>query len=193
MKAFWWFLIAALLLGGWYYWYGGASQLDKYAAESDEMKQTAMVAAYEAQKPVDFVSFTDPYYGFTVKYPVGFVADFGYVGNPRFSAKAAMGENAEVIQADAVELPLSSFSLNPDLGITISNKQTTKIAGKTATVYDAMIDDSLFGRTLYGRWAAIDCALANGTKYTLVITGAVSPSLTSDLRMLDYVIYSATC
>ena len=194
MKAFWWVLIAALLLGGWYFWFGGSSQLDKYAAQSDAVKQTAMVAAYDAQKPVDFLSFTDPYYGFVLKYPVGFVADFGYVGGPRFSAKAAMGENSEVIQADAVELPISSLSLDlPTEGLTLSNKHVTKIAGRNATVYDAQVANGLLGNALYGKWAAIDCATANGTKYTLVITGAVSPSLTSDLTMLDYVIYSTEC
>ncbi|MFH0835457.1 MAG: hypothetical protein V1881_03875 [Candidatus Micrarchaeota archaeon] len=195
MKAFWWFLIALVAAGAWYYGFGGAAQLDKYAAESDEMKQSAFVTAFSDENAGRFVTFTDPDYGFAVKYPIGFAADYNITDGPRLSARAVMDDNLfEIIEANVQDVPLPHFGQTmASQGITLSNMRNTTISGKEAVLFDASGTEPVSGEAYYGKWAFLDCATPAGKRYTLGVTAAVSASLTSDLRMIDYVIYSVKC
>ncbi|PIO06462.1 hypothetical protein COT29_00970 [Candidatus Micrarchaeota archaeon CG08_land_8_20_14_0_20_59_11] len=197
MKAFWWLAIAALAVGAWYFWLGGAAQLEKYTAESAETKQSAFVTSFEEESAGRFVSFTDPYYGFEMKYPIGYQADFGDIAGPRLSARAEMAENLfEVIQANAIDEQFASAMAtmpNEIGGNKLANRRNATIAGKDAVLFDSTGTVPLAETATYGRWAVMDCAMANGTRYTLVVTGIVSAPLASDLGMIDYVIYSVRC
>ena len=197
MKAFGWLVLAALALGAWYYLLGGGAQLEKYAAESDAAKMSAFVSAFEAENAGRFVSFTDPDYGFTVKYPIGFAADSEPVNGARLSATAMISENLfEIINVMAYDRQFSSFADDGSAaieGFSLSNRRQIEIGGRAAVMFDSTGVTPLGGGGMYGTLALVDCAYANGTRYVLGVAGAVSAPLSEDLRMMEYVTYSVTC
>jgi hypothetical protein len=159
----------------------------------------AKAEAYGAQYSQDFLSYTQPEYGYTVNYPKGYLALADPIEDVSFRAAANTPISyAEVIDVRVSERDFTQKDFEEVLsGFTkdeLVSQYSGVINGKKVFVYTTKGTFPIAKESIFLRTAVYpECKANDGTRYTGVIIAAISGTLAQDLDLADYVIYSFKC
>ncbi len=193
-------LIVLLLLTVWLFAFNGSGRFSQSSVTSMIFPSSASVPVNETYQ---FIVYRNERYGFTLEYPVGFIAEEAELELEVFNAYAALpGQVPEVIQVivDNSTTASSEFSdllaSAREVGESTS-KVFTNSKGKevrqitTRTILPVVPDFSSETATVYQ--ALFDCTDSRARAYTALLIVSIPQSLQQDLPVAEYVVNSFTC
>ncbi len=150
-------------------------------------------AAFSASYAGDFLSYADPTLGYSVAYPLGYVAtDYPNVSSVLFSVIRAQGPSEHILVQAAPDLALADFQSDAKGAYANGHNETasTTVSGVPVTIYSGVVRNDLTASDEFLINAYYACP-AQG--YNAVLSAVVPEDLALDSEAVNYMIHSFRC
>lgn len=190
-------VVLVALVVVWYTYFGGEEQIKKIISLPEESKK-ADVTEFEKKHTEDLITYLDQLYGFNVKYPIGYEAEYmpDFDVYLRFSAHS-LWQASEIIDIrvsnstsakQGFEEGLKEFNESEVL-----EKKIIKANGRTAYVIKAKKQFEEDMEYLYLTEAFFECESPEKEAYALALIAVIPEGLLPDQELVDYMVYSLKC
>ncbi len=146
----------------------------------------------------NFITYTDPDYGFSFDYPIGYEVAQGTGGDAKvfITASAPEGDTesfiANVAPGQFTDADFNELKDAYDPQYVTLAKQT-QINGRRAFLLYVNGPDELTGANFLMRQAGIACTAPDGSGYTAIFTAMVPETLGAETATADYMISTLKC
>lgn len=157
---------------------------------------------FEAENGQDFLLYTHPDKGYSIKYPVGYLASSEpEIDEPDVSLRIWADSPISSAEVFTVRLQDEGFT-DKDFEETLATFDKTSVVssysgtldGRKTFLFTVKHASELTNETFFVRTAIYpDCKAKDGTTYSAMIMAAIPSVLSADLDAADYMIYSFKC
>lgn len=201
-KASGWKISAAILVVAiiiWYFAYGtpAANPVKQALGVKTPLEKTG--EAFEKQYGKNFITFTDPDYGFSVKHPVGYNVVAGIGDDARVIISATSVEGfTEAITVGVTNETFGSKEFNELVALYepeyVKAAKETSIGGRQAFYLSVEGPDEFTGENSFMHQATVTgCRAPGGSEYAAIVTAIVPEPIAAELAVADYMIASFKC
>jgi hypothetical protein len=155
-------------------------------------------AVFEQQYGKDFATYSDPDYGFSLKYPLGYKIDKGFTDDARVIVYAVSAEGAP--ETFTVGVDNASVGQNEFDGIVqlydpqyVESATQTTINSANAYILSVVGPDEYTNSNSTMHQAFVSCKRDDGLTYTAILTAMVPRELGANVPLMDYMISSFRC